>query len=80
MIEAAAAERPSRRTLVVLGGLSAFGPLSMDLYLPSVPSLSTELHTSPALTQFTLSACLIGLALDNFSRGQSQTVSDAAPL
>ena len=35
---------PSRRGLVVLlGALSAFGPLSMDMYLPGLPSMARDL-------------------------------------
>jgi DHA1 family bicyclomycin/chloramphenicol resistance-like MFS transporter len=50
------------RLVVILGGLSAFGPLSIDMYLPSLPSLSRELQSSASATQLTLSACLLGLA------------------
>ncbi len=51
------------RTLVVLGALSAFGPLSMDMYLPSLPSIAKDLHSSQTATQLTMSACIAGLAL-----------------
>ncbi|GIP21650.1 multidrug effflux MFS transporter [Paenibacillus sp. J22TS3] len=55
----------SRRlwTAVILGSLSAFGPLSIDMYLPSLPRLATDLHTTASLTQLTLTAFLLGLAL-----------------
>jgi DHA1 family bicyclomycin/chloramphenicol resistance-like MFS transporter len=52
-----------RRLLVVLGALSAFGPLSMDLYLPALPQLSADLHSTEAIGQLTVTACMIGLAL-----------------
>lgn len=53
-----------RRSLLgTLGALSAFGPLSMDVYLPSLPELSADLAAPEALAQFTMSACMIGLAL-----------------
>ncbi|MGF3057163.1 multidrug effflux MFS transporter [Microbacterium sp. YY-01] len=51
-----------RGLLLALGALSAFGPISMDLYLPSLPELQADLATSDALAQFTMSACMIGLA------------------
>ena len=54
----------SRRSLLpALGALSAFGPLSMDLYIPALPQLGHDLATTDALAQVTMSACLIGLAL-----------------
>lgn len=66
---AASRPRPTVSMLVVLGALSAFGPLSMDLYLPSLPSLIGELHTAPALAQLTLSACMVGLACGQLVAG-----------
>jgi DHA1 family bicyclomycin/chloramphenicol resistance-like MFS transporter len=51
------------RLIVILGALTAFGPLSIDMYLPALPSLSREFGVSPSQTQLTLSACLLGLAL-----------------
>lgn len=53
----------TRPALIVLGGLSAFGPLSMDLYLPALPELSDDLNSSPMLTQVTMTVCMVGLAL-----------------
>ncbi len=47
--------------IVVLGGLTAFGPLSMDLYLPAFPVLAADLHASQAQVQLTLTADVIGL-------------------
>ncbi|HVT69586.1 MAG TPA: hypothetical protein VHF26_17685, partial [Trebonia sp.] len=32
--------------LAVLGALSFFGPLSMDMYLPSTPTIAANLHAS----------------------------------
>jgi DHA1 family bicyclomycin/chloramphenicol resistance-like MFS transporter len=55
--------RARRSLLPALGALSAFGPLSMDLYIPALPQLGRELHTTAALAQVTMSACLIALAL-----------------
>lgn len=48
---------------VILGSLSAFGPLSIDMYLPSLPKLTADLHTTASLTQLTLTTFLLGLAL-----------------
>ena len=49
--------------LAVLGALSSFGPLSMDMYLPSTPTIAANLHASQTLVQLTLSGCLAGLAV-----------------
>ena len=52
----------SSSLIVVLGMLSAFGPLSIDLYLPGMPQLIAELGADHSLGQATLSASMIGLA------------------
>ncbi|MFK4731401.1 multidrug effflux MFS transporter [Agromyces mediolanus] len=57
------------RAMLVLGLLEAFGPLSMDLYLPSLPQLATSLGTSDALAQATMSVCMIGLGLGQLVAG-----------
>src|SRR6266702_68425 len=55
---------PRRAWLVfILGALTAFGPLSIDMYLPALPSLSRDFGTGASPVQLTLSACLLGLAL-----------------
>lgn len=55
---------PRRGALaVILGSLSAFGPLTTDLYLPALPAAAQELGASQPAIQATLTACLIGLAL-----------------
>lgn len=55
--------RTVRGLVLVLGALTALGPLSIDLYLPALPDLSRELTAGPSLIQLTLTACLVGLAL-----------------
>jgi MFS transporter, DHA1 family, multidrug resistance protein len=49
--------------VLALGGLSSFGPLALDLYLPGLPALTTDLGASEAAGQLSLSTCMIGLAL-----------------
>ena len=64
--------RPRMSTLhamLVLGMLEAFGPLSMDLYLPQLPQLAASLGTTEALGQATMSACMIGLGLGQLVAG-----------
>lgn len=48
---------------ILLGTLSAFGPLSLDMYLPALPELQANLHTTQSLAQLSITACLLGLAL-----------------
>ncbi|PEB55511.1 MFS transporter [Bacillus pseudomycoides] len=49
--------------ILVLGTLTAIGPLSIDMYLPSLPKLTDDLQTSASLAQLTLTACLLGLSV-----------------
>lgn len=51
------------RLLAVLGALSAFGPVTTDVYLPSLPQAAADLHTTPAGIQSSLTTCLLGLAV-----------------
>lgn len=73
---------PSRRVLLVmLGALSAFGPLSFDMYLPGLPALARDLHTSDTGAQWSLSLCMIGLGLGQIIAGSlSDQVGRRRPL
>ncbi len=55
--------------VLVLGGLSAFGPLSVDMYLPALPSIADELGGGASGVQLTLTAVLAGLALGQLIAG-----------
>lgn len=55
--------------LLTLAALSAFGPMSLDLYLPAFPSIASSLGVAPADVQVTFSACLIGLGLGQLVYG-----------
>ncbi|MCX5390355.1 multidrug effflux MFS transporter [Streptomyces sp. NBC_00094] len=59
----AAARRVGLLVTLVLGGLSALPPLSMDMYLPALPEVTGALHAPAATVQLTLTACLAGMAL-----------------
>ncbi len=54
-------------TLLML--LTVFGPISMDLYLPVLPALTDELGATTSAAQFTLTTCLIGLAVGQVIAG-----------
>ena len=51
------------RTIVVLGSMIAIAPLTIDLYLPALPSITTDLMTDATSVQLTLTGTLIGLAV-----------------
>jgi DHA1 family bicyclomycin/chloramphenicol resistance-like MFS transporter len=48
---------------LAIGGLTALPSLSIDMYLPSLPAVTRELHSSAATVQITLTGCLLGMAL-----------------
>ena len=54
---------------IVLGLLTAFGPISMDLYLPVLPALAAELDAATWAAQLTVTACLFGLAVGQLVAG-----------
>jgi DHA1 family bicyclomycin/chloramphenicol resistance-like MFS transporter len=54
---------------VVLGMLSMFGPISLDLYLPALPALATDLAASTSAAQLSITACLLGLATGQLVAG-----------
>ncbi|MEU4272815.1 Bcr/CflA family multidrug efflux MFS transporter [Streptomyces sp. NPDC026092] len=60
---AAPARRASLLVTLVLGGLTALPPLSMDMYLPALPEVTQMLRSPAATVQLTLTACLAGMAL-----------------
>ena len=53
----------------VLALLAALGPLSTDLYLPSLPSIARYFSVDTAATQFTLSIFLFGFAVGQIFYG-----------
>ncbi|MFG1703379.1 multidrug effflux MFS transporter [Nonomuraea sp. M3C6] len=55
--------------LLILGALSAIGPLSIDMYLPSLPTITSEMLSAPAQVQLTLTACLIGVSVGQVIAG-----------
>jgi DHA1 family bicyclomycin/chloramphenicol resistance-like MFS transporter len=49
--------------VLILGSLTAFGPMSIDLYLPAFPELTRHFGVGQLSVQLTLTSCLVGLAL-----------------
>ena len=62
--------RPDTLALTALLALiTALGPVSTDMYLPSLPDIGRVLSASPAEVQLTLSAYLAGFALGQIGYG-----------
>jgi DHA1 family bicyclomycin/chloramphenicol resistance-like MFS transporter len=66
--------RERLKLVLVLGILIALGPLTIDMYLPALPTITTDLQTTAAQVQLTLTGTLAGLALGQLLIGP---VSDA---
>lgn len=52
-----------RRLIVLLAALVAFGPLSIDMYLPSLPLIASDLDASEGQVQLSIGVFLAGLSL-----------------
>ena len=61
-----AADGPTRKQrlqlAVILGSITTIGPLSIDMYLPALPTLVADFGTTAALVQLSLTFFLLGLA------------------
>jgi MFS transporter, DHA1 family, multidrug resistance protein len=55
--------------ILILGGLTALAPFSIDMYLPGFPAIAKDLATSPANVALTLSSFFIGFALGQLLYG-----------
>lgn len=51
------------RLVLILGVLTALGPFTVDMYLPALPAITDDFHTSDTAVQLTLTGTLLGLAL-----------------
>ncbi|WP_290059921.1 multidrug effflux MFS transporter [Amycolatopsis solani] len=65
----ATSRRAQLKFVLILGGLSAFGPLSIDMYLPALPRMAEDLRAADSTVQLTLSAFIVGLALGQLVLG-----------
>jgi DHA1 family bicyclomycin/chloramphenicol resistance-like MFS transporter len=50
------------RLAVILGALTAMGPLAIDMYLPALPTIAREMASSTASVQVSLAVYFIGIA------------------
>jgi DHA1 family bicyclomycin/chloramphenicol resistance-like MFS transporter len=67
--------------VVVLAGLSAFAPVTTDLYLPALPRLGRDLGVTAASVEVTLTMCVVGIAVGQLLVGPlSDTLGRRRPL
>ena len=55
--------RPSAKFILLVGVMAALPAVTTDMYLPSLPQVATELDTTTALVQGTITGVLIGGAI-----------------
>ncbi len=69
------------KLVLVLGALSAIGPLTIDTYLPALPQLSAEMGATDSQAQLTITGLLLGLGLGQLFIGPlSDAVGRRKPL
>jgi DHA1 family bicyclomycin/chloramphenicol resistance-like MFS transporter len=59
----ASIRQPHLGEILLLGSLTAFGAVTIDLYLPTLPAIARDYGTSAAAVQLTLSTFFVGMAL-----------------
>lgn len=59
----------TRWLIFSLGVLTAFAPISIDMYLPSLPNISKSLHSDPAQVQLTLATFMFGMGIGQLIYG-----------
>ncbi len=55
--------KPSKYVVLILASLVAFGPLSIDMYLPALPEIAGNLAASADAIQQTITVFLIGFSI-----------------
>jgi len=60
---AAPVYRPDARYVLMLGFMTALPAISTDMYLPSLPDVARDLHTTAAGAQLTMTAMMLGGAV-----------------
>ena len=74
---------PARATpwglVILLGALTAFAPMSIDMYLPSLPAIATSLNGSLDAAQATVAVFFAGLALGQLAYGPASDLFGRRP-
>ena len=52
-----------RRLALILGALTAMGPLAIDMYLPALPTIAREFRADEAAVQVSLAVYFLGIAI-----------------
>jgi DHA1 family bicyclomycin/chloramphenicol resistance-like MFS transporter len=60
---------PRLRFILILAAIVALGPLSIDMYLPSLPAIGRALNANASSVQMTVSAYFAGLAIGQLIYG-----------
>lgn len=58
-----------RKLILILGAIAALGPLSIDMYLPSFPSIADDLGVEISHISLTLTAYFIGISVGQLLYG-----------
>ncbi|MCW2804340.1 MAG: putative drug resistance transporter [Propionibacteriaceae bacterium] len=67
--------------VLVLGALSAIGPLTIDMYLPALPQLTEQMQATAPQAQLTITGLLVGLGLGQLIIGPlSDAIGRRRPL
>jgi DHA1 family bicyclomycin/chloramphenicol resistance-like MFS transporter len=67
------------RNAIVLGLLAAVGPFAIDMYLPALPTIAADLHTTTGATQMTLMAFFIGFGAAQIVYGPASDMTGRKP-
>lgn len=62
-------DKHSPFVIIIIAGLVALGPMATDMYLPALPSLTSDLNTNDASVQMTLSVYFFGFAIGQLIYG-----------
>ncbi|MGP7816618.1 Bcr/CflA family multidrug efflux MFS transporter [Niallia sp. 01092] len=67
-------ENKRLRLALLLGSLALLGPFSIDMYLPSFPTIVEDYKTNASLVQISLTTCLLGLGIGQLIIGPMSDV------
>jgi DHA1 family bicyclomycin/chloramphenicol resistance-like MFS transporter len=62
-------DRASLSLIILLGSLTAFDPLSIDMYLPAFPQIGKDLHTGASMVELSLTSFFIGMTFGQLIYG-----------